>query len=167
MVYLKLTGPESSNYLLRRRTLVYSSKNVLFSQKDFLQKGHSLCFLPTPLISNSVHSKLSAIFFLLFSIFLFPPFWLDGINRNTKIQKLHSLYFIKETKIQRKCSHFWTKKLHLSNKNKINLASNGKKVIFHSANHFILELEQFHSSAPLCIAYANARTTFNFRAFQE
>lgn len=32
---------------------------------------------------------------------------------------------------------------------------------------FILELEQFHSSAPLCIAYANARTTFNFRAFQE
>lgn len=32
---------------------------------------------------------------------------------------------------------------------------------------FILEQEQFHSSAPLYIAYANIRTTFHFRAFQE
>lgn len=32
---------------------------------------------------------------------------------------------------------------------------------------FILEQEQFHSSVPLYIAYANTRTTFNFRVFQE
>lgn len=32
---------------------------------------------------------------------------------------------------------------------------------------FIRELEQFHSTAPLFIAYANTRTTFNLRTFQE
>lgn len=54
---------------------MYTSKNVLFSQKDFWHKGHSLCFLPTLLTRDFVHSKLSAVFFsLLFGIFFIPPF---------------------------------------------------------------------------------------------
>lgn len=52
---------------------MYTSKNVLFSQKDFWHKGHSLRFLPTLLTRDFVHSKLSAVFFLAIQYIFISP----------------------------------------------------------------------------------------------
>lgn len=90
---------------------MYTSKNVLFSQKDFWQKGHSLCFLPTLLTRDSVHSKLSAVFFLAIRYIFIPPFLIKKHKQKHynefRGQALSTDFLLKKNNVQEKFCHLW------------------------------------------------------------